>query len=144
MGKSHDAGVEIHPGIHLAPAHVSDRVIDVFEPNGFNGYSRIPRLITREEHAAVLLALHEYVDGVAVGLDGAQHHPAVRVLADLRFKNTHGTARGGFCVALGGVVHPKRHRFHAVAVPVDVVVDGPAGLQRRGQHQVDFILAQHV
>ena len=130
MGKTHHAGVEIHPGVHLAPSHVSDHVIDEFESDGFNGNGRVPRFVTGEEYPAVVLALYEHVDGIAVGLDGAEHHAPVRIFPDFGFKNTHGTARGGFGVALRSIVHPQGHGFDAITVPVDVVVDGPAGLQR--------------
>ena len=104
----------------------------------------VPGAVAGEEHAVVILSLHEDVDGVAVRFDGAEHHLAVAVAADFRFEFGHGATLGRFLKALARVWHPKRHRLYAVPVLVEVGVECSTFLERRGEDEGDFVLAQHV
>ena len=144
LGKAHHLGVEFAPGVHLAPADVADHVVDVLEAHGCGLEVGVPGAVSGEEHAVVVLALHEDVDGVAVRFDGAEHHLAVAVAANLGLEFGHGPALGRFLKALARVRHPKRHRLHAVPVLVEVGVERAAFLERRGEDEGDFVLAQHV
>ena len=144
LGEAHDLGVELAPGVHLAPADVADHVVDVFEADGRCRALGVPCLVARQEHAVVGLSLHEDVDGVSIGLDAAEDHLAIAILAGVRLECAHGAAGGGLLPALLRVVHPQGHGLHAVAVPIEVVVERTVRHERRGQDERDLVLAQHV
>ena len=119
-------------------------MVDVLEADGRRRALGVPRLKARQEHSIVGLTLHEDVDGVAVGLDAAQDHLAVSVLPRLGRERAHGPAGGGLLPALLRVVHPEGHGLHAIAVPVEVVVERTVRHEWRGQDERDLVLAQHV
>ena len=144
LSEAHHFGVELAPGVHFPPADIADHVVDVLQPHGIRTASRVPGLIAREEDAVVGLSLHEDVDGVPVSLDGAEHHLAVPVLAGVRLEDAHGTARRGLLPALGRVIDPEGHGLDAIPVPVQVVVERTVGHERRGEHEGDLVLPQHV
>ena len=81
-------------------------VIDVFQAGRWWVVSALPRLVTRQEHAAVILTLHEDVYGLAVGVDPAPHHLAVLILLNHRFHEASRTTLGGLIVSLARIIHP--------------------------------------
>ena len=97
-----------------------------------------------QEDAAVVAALDEGVDGVAVGGDGGDAHFAVLVAEGLGLADAARAAAGGLAPGGFGVVHPQRDVADAVAVQADVLGDRVVGLQRRGEHEADLVLHQDV
>ena len=103
-----------------------------------------PRREAGQEGAAIVAPLDESVDGVAVGGDGRDAHFAVLVAQGLRLAHAARAAAGGLAPGRFGIVHPQRDIAHAVAVQADVLGDGMIGRERRGEHQADLVLHQHV
>ncbi len=55
-----------------------------------------------------------------------------------------GAAAGGLAPGAARIVHPEGDNSHAVAVAMDVIGDGIARAQRRGEHETHLALLHHV
>ena len=97
-----------------------------------------------EERPLVAVALDEQVQGVAVGLDGGELHPAVLVLDPLRRVDAARAVRHGVLVGLGGVGHAQGDLVDTVAVPRVVGGDLVVALERAGQDDPDATLLEYV
>ena len=125
--EAHDVFVEPDPLVHGVPADVADAVVDVQQADGARDVILRRRRDSRGGRAAVVLALDEGVEGVAVGGDGGDDGAAVLVGGFGGLDDASGAAAGGFEPALAGIVDPKRDGVDAIAVERDVVCDGVAG-----------------
>jgi hypothetical protein len=98
----------------------------------------------REEGPVVVLALHEQVQGVAIGLHRGELHPAALVLHPLRRVHAAGAVGDGVLVGRRRVRHAQRDLVHAVPVARVVGRDLVAAHQRPGHHDADAPLLEHV
>ena len=84
------------------------------------------------------------MDSVAVGGDGRHARFAGRVAQRLGLAHAARPTPGSLAPRRFRIVHPQRHVAHAIAVQPDVPGRRMLGRERRGEHQADLILHQHV
>ena len=102
--EAHHVLVELDPLVHGAEFDVADAVVHIFQADGFGRVGVGTRLVAGQEHAAVVAALHQGVDGIAVGFDGGQHDFAVFIAQGFGREGRFGAALQGGVVGAFGVV----------------------------------------
>ena len=144
--EAHHIAIEIHPGVHGAPADIAHHMIDVLQAHGprhgIDALAMIYRHEAGQEGAAIVPSLHERVDRIAVNGDGGDAHFALLVAQGLRLAHAPGAAAGGLAVSRFRVVHPKRDVPHAIAVQPHMFCNRMLGGERSGEHQPDLALLQ--
>src|SRR5437763_4427527 len=157
-----DALVELDPVVHPAELDVADDVVDVREAYslgeagsavGEAAGARPKSLgvavlrdgdVTGEERAAVVRAVDEGVDRVAVGRDRRALDRPVLVLVASRLHHAAGAARHGLAVGLRRVGHSEGDVADAVAVSRMVLRDLVFLPQRPRNDETHFPLLEHV
>jgi len=88
---------------------------------------RFPFLEAGHENAAVILALDEKMNGVAISMDATHDQLPVAIGQSHRFEETLTAAAGSFLPGRGGVFHFQCNRFHPVTMFGDVFRNGIVG-----------------
>src|SRR4029077_6123620 len=91
---------------------------------------RFPFLEAGHENTAVILALNEKMDGIAISMEATHDQLPVAIGQSHRFEEALASAAGSFLPGGGGVFHLQSDRFHTVAMFGDVVRDGIVRAQR--------------
>ncbi len=144
LREAHHAGVEVHPLVHLAPAHVAHHVVDELQAHRLGVVVALPGAVAGQEGAFIVVALHEDVHRLAVGVDAAAHHVTVLILLAHGLHEALRAALGGLLPGLLRIGHPQGDHLHAITVLADVLVDRALRVHWRGEHQADLVLLQHV
>jgi hypothetical protein len=133
------------PLLHVAELDVADDVVDRHQQHvvGVAG-SLGARLVAGQEGSVVVVAVHEQVERVAVGLDRRELHAAVLVLLPARRHHAAGALSHRVLVRGCGVGHAERDLVDAVAVAGVVAGDLIAAAERPGQHEPDAALLEDV
>ena len=100
--------------------------------------------VPRPMYTRVLVAFDEGVHRVAVRRHGRVCDHAALVLASRRLAHAARAPTRGRLERCGGIVHAQRDRLHPVAVLAHVLGDVALRSHRRGEHQADLALLQHV
>ena len=124
LRESHHVFVEIDPVLHVSQFHVADAVIHVMKSDiGCRFRGRTGRKAGHVE-SVVPAAVHETVQGIAIGIDRGldQRTVLIRELARL-----HGRPCATFhAFTIGGlhILHRHGNIFHAIAMDADELGDG--------------------
>ena len=141
-----DALVELDPVVHLAELDVADDVVDVREADTGRGVAVLrDRDVAGQERAAVVGAVDERVDRVAVGGDRrALDRPELVLVASAAPCTLRAPRDDGLAVGLRRVGHGERDVADAVAVLRVVLRDLVLLAQRARDDEADVSLLEHV
>jgi hypothetical protein len=134
----------IDPLVHLVPTDVPHHVINVEQASGPRYGIILDRPISREKRAVVGAALDKRVNRVAVSANAGENNTAVLVRTGLGLGKADCATAGCLAPCLRRIVDPKRDDPHAVAVPLDMLGNGPAAEQWCGQHKADLALLHDI
>ena len=115
LAEAHHLVIELDPVIHLAERHVADDVVDGGQAGGLR-FLVLDGAIGGGEDALIVVAVHEDVQGLAVGVNGRGAEDAEIILLFARRPGGFAAARGGLLPGLLHVVHFEGDDLDAVAV----------------------------
>ena len=133
--------IEADPLVHVAQFDVADDVVHDADADAL-ALDR-PRLEAGHERA-VVVALDQAVDRVAIGGDGGALDRAVVVVEHLRLQQRLAPAAERHMIGLLDVGHAQGDVLHAVAVAVDLFGHLARAAQGGGEHQAHAALLQHI
>ena len=136
--------VEVDESIHVAEPDVADTVVDLEQVlSGRRGRRLGHLVVARREGAVVVGAIHERVNHLAVGVDGAAPQGALLALDLGRLERRDGPARGRLTPRRVDVVHGEGDVLHAVSVLRHVLRDLALVAERGGEDEADVVLHHH-
>ena len=141
--ETHHVAIEIHPAIHLAPAHVADHVIDVLQARrAARRCRRLRRPGSPAEIRPDSRCARRKCEWYRRRSQWPRGEPR-RFRRGVSPARAHCSRPGWLSRAMPAPRHPPRARYRERRLhDADMIGDRMIGPQRRSQHQTNFILHQ--